>query len=554
MAAHLQKGFISMKKLLVSAPPPTANGDLHLGHLSGPFLRADILYKYSKMRGREVYCINGADEHQSYVAFMAEKLHQTPLETVDRFSEAIRKTFQAARCDFDVFLRPSRSPAHQKFAQQIFKTLYDNGKFITREAPALYCKNCEQFLFEVYVLGKCPHCGAASCGNACEGCGRPNSCIDLKEAVCNRCGAVPTTRTSRRLYFPLSTYEQQLRSYYESVVMNPRLRSICEVMLADGLPDIVMGHPADWGIPVPIPGFEDQRIYVWFEVAVGLLAASQQLSEKLDLKAGWKEFWRTEDVDVVQFCGFDNGYFYAMLIPALLLAYDPQIKLAEAILLNEFYYLDGSKFSTSRNHAIWCRELLERVPLDTVRFYLALSGPETEPTNFTIKQYEETIRRELISGWQGWLRELGTKLDTEYDGVAPSARVLTNEQHEFTEKLKGFMTEATSAYEPANFSPRRAASVVVELGRATRDFCKAEDQRRNGSRENSRPTTVALELAAANTLAILSGPIMPGFSARLWRDLGNEMPVSGAHWEESPQWVPGGTRISHLDQPYFANF
>ena len=534
-----------MNKVLVSAPPPTANGDLHLGHLSGPFLRADILYKYSKLRGREVYCINGADEHQSYVAFMSEKLGQTLLETVDEFSEGIRAAFEMADCDFDVFMRPSRTPEHQKLTQEIFQSLYDNGKLISREEPALYCKHCEQYLFEVYVRGKCPHCNAGSCGNACEGCGRPNNCIDLKDAVCNRCSNVPTTRLFTRLYFPLSAYEPQLRSYYESVVMNPRLKQICEGMLADGLPDIVVGHPADWGIPVPVPGFEGQRIYVWFEVATGLLGASQLLSKKFDMKEGWKEFWRDNDVDVVQFCGFDNGYFYGILIPALLLAFDPQIKLPKAILLNEFYRLEGSKFSTSRKHAIWCRELLERESLDPVRFYLALNGPETEQTNFTMTDYEQTVQRELVDGWENWLRDLGTKLETTYDGVAPPVGSdLTNDQREFYNKLHNLITEAYNAYEVTTFSPRRAACVLLELGQAARQFSQTQNH------ENGRQQTdIALQLVAAKTLALLSGPIMPRFSARLWRDLGDTTP---ARWDDNPRWVPSGTRINNLDQPYFS--
>ncbi|HEX2270170.1 MAG TPA: methionine--tRNA ligase, partial [Pyrinomonadaceae bacterium] len=535
-----------MNKLLVSAPPPTANGDLHLGHLSGPFLRADILYKYSKLRGREVYCINGADEHQSYVAFMAEKLGQTPLETVDRYSEGIRTAFQMADCHFDVFMRPSRTPEHQKLTQEIFQSLYDNGKLITREEPALFCEKCEQYLFEVYVLGKCPHCNADSCGNACEGCGRPNNCIDLKDPVCNRCRSVPETRSFTRLYFPLSAYEDQLRSYYQSVVMNARLRKICEAMLADGLPDIVVGHPAGWGIPVPVAGFEGQRIYVWFEVATGLLGATQLLSEKVGLNEGWKEFWRADDVDVVQFCGFDNGYFYGILIPALLLAYDPQIKLPAAIMLNEFYRLDGSKFSTSRNHAIWCRELLQRVSLDAVRFYLALCGPETEQTNFTMADFEQTIQRELVDGWQDWLRALGAELATEYDGVVPPIDgVLTKEQRDFYNQIERLIAEAFNAYEVATFSPRRAASVLLELGRAARRF--SESQSRNN--ESAQPTDIALELAAAKTLAMLSSPIMPGFGARLWRDLGDTTQV---RWADGVRWLPAGTRVNNLDQPYFS--
>lgn len=540
-------------KILVSAPPPTANGDLHVGHLSGPFLRADILRRYAGMRGREVYCINGADEHQSYVAFRASQLGLTPQQAVDKFSEAILKTLQAAEIEADVYLRPSRSSEHQKLTQEVFAQLYANGKLIKRESQALYCEHCERFLFEVFVRGQCPHCGAASCGNACEACGRPNQCTDLKDPACNQCGAKPTTRPSTRLYFPLADYEDKLRSYYESTVMNPRLRSICEGMLKDGLPEIVMGHPADWGIPVPVPGFEGQRIYVWFEVAAGLLSATQQLSQNLGLSEGWKDFWRDDDVQVVQFCGFDNGYFYGMLIPALLLAYDPKIKLPTAILLNEFYRLDGSKFSTSRNHAIWGRELLEQSSVDAVRFYLALNGPETEQTNFTMAEFNETVRRELAGSWQSWLADLGTRCANDYGRIAPSIDVWTDELHRFQEDLKRFITEAGMAYEPADFSPRRAASVLMALVQAARGLGEPSRREENlASRRGELQTRTALELAAANTLAMLAAPIMPDFSAQLWLDLGNTGSVAEGGWSDEPKWVAPGTRLDDLGQTYFS--
>jgi methionyl-tRNA synthetase len=270
------------------------------------------------------------------------------------------------------------------------------------------------------------------------------------------------------------------------------------------------------------------------------------LSEKFGLKEGWKEFWRADDVDVVQFCGFDNGYFYGILIPALLLAYDPQIKLPAAIMLNEFYRLDGSKFSTSRNHAIWCRELLQRVSLDAVRFYLALCGPESEQTNFTMADFEQTVQRELIDGWQHWLRSLGAKLAREYDGVAPPMENdLTREQGDFYNRLERLIADAFKAYEVATFSPRRAAGVLLELGRAAREFSEAQSRNRDSARE----TDTGLELAAAKTLAMLSRPIMPGFGARLWRDLGDATPV---RWDDNLRWLPAGTRVNNLDQPYFS--
>ena len=541
-----------MKKVLVSAPPPTANGDLHVGHLSGPFLRADILTRYLKMRGVEAYCLCGTDEHQSYVAFRAEQLGLTPTETVDRFGDAILRTLKAACIDVDVYLRPSQSTGHIRLTQGIFASLYANGKFITKEAPALYCQNCDRYLFEVYVCGECPHCGKGTCGNACEGCGKPNDCIDLRNPICNRCRATPVTRLARRLYFPLRAYEQQLRAYYESVEMNCHLRTLCEEMLEQGLPDIPMSYPSDWGIPVPIYGFDNQRINCWFEVGACLLSATQALTQKLGLNASWRHLWHSDDVQVVKFCGFDNGFYYSMLIPAIFLAYDPKIRLAQTFLINEFYRLDGLKFSTSRDHAIWGRELLSQASADTVRFYLALTGPETEQTNFTIDEFEETVQRELIDNCQSWLHELAITLETEYEGIVPAARVWTDEQHQFYDQLEGFTTEAAAAYEPNTFSPRRAARVLIELVRAVQSFGEAkEHQRKPGRPPAVQQTTMALELAAARTLALLAAPIMPEFSASLWRDLGNKTPIFECGWEERPRLVRHGRLIDHLDRQYF---
>jgi len=538
-----------MKKVLVSSPPPTANGDLHVGHLSGPFLRADILTRYLKMRDVEVYNLCGTDEHQSYVAYRAEQLGLTPTETVDRFSDAIRRTLDAARIEVDVYLRPSQSTSHVRLTQGIFASLYANGTFITKEAPALYCENCDQYLFEVYVCGGCPHCGKSTCGNNCEGCGKPNDCTDLINPLCNRCKATPVIRSSNRLYFPLSAYEQQLRAYYESVEMNSHLRTSLEEVLENGLPDVPMSHPSNWGIPVPINGFAGQRINVWFEVGAGLLAASQVLSKKLGMRGGWSQLWHANDVDVVTFCGFDNGFYYAMLIPAIFLAYDSQIKLQKHFLINEFYRLDGSKFSTSRDHAIWGRQLLSRASADTVRFYLALTGPETEQTNFTMEEFEDTVQRELIDGCQSWLHDLGIALETEYEGTAPAPRLWTNEQHQFYERLQVFITEAAAAYSASTFSPRRAAATVVDLVRAAQRFGKARRHQRKHA--GFQQTTVALELAAAKTLAILAAPIMPDFASNLWRDLGNDTPILQGGWEERPRWVRRGKRIGHLDRQYF---
>ncbi|MGH9568148.1 MAG: class I tRNA ligase family protein, partial [Candidatus Angelobacter sp.] len=346
-----------MKTVLVLAPPPTPNGDLHVGHLSGPYLRADIYTRFQKIRGKNAYLLSGIDEHQSYVAFKAKQMRLGPQETADNFADEIEKTLSAFRIEVDLLARPSRVPAHEPMVQEFFRKLLTGGALVEREQFCLFCETCRMYLFEAYVRGLCPHCSAPSGGNSCEVCGRPNDCRDLRDPVCNQCGQTPGLRKVKRLCLPLSRFEQQLRSYHETVMMSSHVGALCEQMMEEGLPEIAVTHPTSWGIPAG--GCIDQSIYVWFEMAPGLLAATEALAESVARPNGWKGFWKDPDVEIVKFMGFDNSYFYSLLFPAILRAFDPEIQLPRAFLSNEFYRLQGSKFSTSRNHAIWGREMLK---------------------------------------------------------------------------------------------------------------------------------------------------------------------------------------------------
>lgn len=538
---------------LLLITPPTPNGDLHVGHLSGPYLAGDIHRRYLRLRGVETYSICGSDDHQTYVDFKASQLNSTPQEVATRFGDLMHQTLQAADIEIDVFARSQHSQRHIKLVQDFFAKLYDDGKLVARDAPSLYCDACAKFVFEAYVRGHCPHCGAISGGNACEDCGRPNDCVDLGEPKCNHCGGRPSIRTYKRLYFPLGHYEEQLREYFKTATMNTHLRALCDRMLADGLPDIPVSHISDWGITVPVAGFDGQRIYVWFEMAPGYLAATEQLTEQLGLAGGWQRFWHDVNIDFVQFFGFDNGYFFAVLFPALYMAYDAEIKLPRISVTNEFYRLDGLKFSTSRNHAIWGQQILKDEPSDTVRFHLAYTGPERRQTNFTMDDYRNTVQRELVDEWQAWLQALGVKASTVYDGSMPDIAALPDNQRQFYETIERLRSDAASAYEPATFSPQRATRILCELARTAHNFGAAEDHWQGiAGREAERQSAIVLELLAAKVLASMSAPLMPNFAARLWQDLGYDPSQLNAVWPHMLEWVPGDRKFQPPAQPYFS--
>lgn len=537
------------RSVVVTATPPTPNGNLHVGHLSGPYLSADVFTRYLKLRGHRALYLSGVDDHQSYTEVRGIGEGASARAIADRFGDAMEETLRRAAVEMDVFARPQRSPYHTAMVQEVFAALYESGALVAREAPTLYCEPCGRYLFEAHVSGRCPHCGEGSGGNACEACGWPNDCVDLVDPRCKHCGGEPAVRPLTRIYFPLAPFAERLREYWAGAHLNPHLRALCEDMLTKGLPDIAVSQQTDWGIPVPVAGFEDQRIYVWFEMGPGYLAATQEALDAREPGASWRDAWCSEEREVVQFFGFDNGYFHGVLFPATFFAWDPAIRPPRAFVTNEFYRYEGSKFSTSRNHALWGPELLDRVPVDSARFYLAYDCPERAQNNFTLAALQETVARELLGEWEPWLRSLGARLIAEFAGAVPSTGAWTDEHRHFYQALISLTAEAAAAYEAETFSPQRATRVCAELVRTARRFAAAEEHwRRLPSRFEERRTALALEVLAAKVLAVVAAPVMPGFAARLWADLGFDGPL---RWEEVPEFVPGGRKVEGLDRSHF---
>ncbi|HEY0020859.1 MAG TPA: class I tRNA ligase family protein [Longimicrobium sp.] len=539
------------RRALVVAPPPTPNGDLHLGHLSGPYLRADIYARALRMDGVDTLYITGIDDHQSYVAMKGERIGASPAETADLFGQTITRTLAAARIEPDLIGFPRASPHHITLARTFLHRLHADGKLVLRDAPALFCETCDEFLFEAFVSGGCPHCGTPTGGNACEVCGRPNDCADLVAPQCNRCQAAPSVRSYPRLYFPLARHEERLREYWSTVQMGPHLKSLIDRMLAAGLPDVAVTHFSRWGIPADLPGLEGQRIYVWFEMAAGHVAATRDVCEAQGRVDGWEAFWKSPDTEIVEFMGFDNGYFYSVLFPAIYFAFDGGMRAPSAFITNEFYRLEGLKFSTSRGHAVWGTEFLARIPADPVRFYLAYSGPETEQTDFTFAEFAASVRSELVRAWQGWLAELAVRIGSDAEGRAPAAEPRSREQQAFIDEIREVAGSALAAYTAEAFSPQAVARALAELVRRTRRFAASQEHWRGiDARREERRAGIALELAAAQTLALLVAPLMPGFASALWRDLGNPGRIEDQRWESLPALVPAGQPVA-LRGEYF---
>ncbi|MEU7164347.1 class I tRNA ligase family protein [Streptomyces morookaense] len=503
---------------LVTAAPPTPNGDLHLGHLSGPYSGADIRIRAHRLLGGEGLFLTGSDLHQSYVPTKARRDGSDPLEMAEGFADEIARIFDSAGFAPDVYVRPWRSELHTELVGEFFARLHAQGALRVRTEQALFCADCDRYLFEAHLTGKCPHCGAGSDGNSCENCALPNRVTDLVAPVCNACGGRPVERAVERLVFPLSEYAERLRAFHAATAMSPQLEALCADMIDRGLPDIPVGHPTDWGLPMPVPGFEDHRIYVWAEMMPGYFA---ELAEALRAAGRdpeeWRTVWNHPETEIVQYFGFDNGYFHALLQPALLMAYDPDFQLPKALVTNEFYQLGASKFSTSRRHAIWANDLLAAVPASTARFVLAHDRPENERTSFTWSRFHELADEELAGRWQSWLTGLFSRLATQADGAIPAGTTPLPSQERFLRLLEGIAEECLAAYSPAAFSPRRATRLLCELVTCAQDFAAAQSRTRDAGRASG---ALAAEAAAARLLAQLAHPVMPEFAEQLWAALG----------------------------------
>lgn len=541
-----------MTKFLLTATPPTPNGDLHVGHLSGPYIAADVHRRYLRMRGHEAFYVCGGDDHQSFVHLKALQQEQDPAQLTEHCNREIVETLAAVDAPLDGYVRPLSSSHHDAFVLEFFRKLHGEGKLVARSRPAPWCTTCDQYLFEAHVSGRCPYCGADSDGNVCEACARPNQCVDLLDPRCKACGATPEAREVERLFFPLEEYREPLARYWETVPMSAHLEALCEAMLNDGLPEIPVTHPSDWGLPVPVPGFEGQTIYAWFEMAPGYLSATQEMLEGLGRPEEWRDFWQG-DGRVVQFFGYDNGYFHAVLFPAEWIAYDPDLRLPEAFVVNEFYQLEGAKFSTSRGHAIWGKEATHHLHPDVIRFFLAWDRPEAEQTNFELEAFRATVEAELLGSWRGWLAELCGRVEAHLPGATPEPGIWTPAHRELLARLDRHVEQMEVAYAAASYSGQQAARLLSSLVREARTFGAAESYWGDDPRsQEKRRTALALELTAADVLARTAIPLLPSFGERLLQELGRASPEPPS-WPRRPvEVIPPGCQLDFSSQPYFA--
>lgn len=521
----------SAERILVTAALPYANGPLHLGHLAGAYIPADVYVRYQRLKGADILFICGSDEHGVPITIRADKENVTPKEIVDRYHALMKKSFDGIGVAFDNYSRTSL-PLHHKISQDFFLNLYHKGHISEQEVRQYYCATCGRFLPDRYIEGECPHChNTGARGDQCEACGRwlePEQLIDPK---CKVCGSTPELRTTKHWYFRLSQFQQQLEQWQESKTdWKANVREFCSGWFQEGLTDRPITRDIDWGIPVPLPGAEGKVLYVWFDAPIGYISSSVEWAQMQGTPDRWKDYWCSPASRLIHFIGKDNIVFHAIVWPASLMAHGDFI-LPSQIAANEFLNIEGQKISTSRNWAVWVDDYLEVFPPDPLRYWLESNAPENKDADFTWKDFQARNNSELADVLGNFINRSLSFIEKNFEAKVPPAGNLSEADRAVLSAIGVAADRIAAALE--DFQVRRAVGELMDLARTGNKYFNDEAPWSTLKTDRARCATTlntAVQLQAA--LAVLMEPFLPFSAEKLWRMLNGPGSHRAQRWSD----------------------
>jgi methionyl-tRNA synthetase len=405
------------EKILVAVAWPYANGSLHLGQIAGAYLPADIFARYHRLKGNEVLMVSGSDQHGTPITIKAEQEGKKPADVAGRYHHEFLESWQKLGISFDLFTTTG-TKNHAEVTQDIFLTLLKKGYIYKDKVSQPYCPQCQRFLPDRYIEGTCPFCQSTSArGDQCDDCGKPMNPAELLEPRCRLCGTTPRFEDSEHFFLKLSAFQDKLlewvrpKGYWRTNVLNFTTR-----YLEDGLKDRAITRDIDWGVPVPLEGYEKKRIYVWFEAVIGYLSASKEWAKLNGNGEGWRPFWQGKDARSYYFIGKDNIPFHSIIWPAMLMGYG-DLNLPYDVPANEFLTIEGKKLSTSHNWAVWLPDYLSRYEPDPLRYLLSINMPETSDTDFSWREFFRRNNDELVATYGNLVNRVLTFVAKNFEGV-----------------------------------------------------------------------------------------------------------------------------------------
>ena len=526
------------KRTLVTCALPYANGPVHIGHLAGVYVPADIYVRYLRMRGREVLYVCGSDEHGVPITIKARQQGCTPQDIVDRYHGIIKDSFEGLGIHFDIYGRTS-SDVHAKNASGFFRKLYDDGKFITKESEQYYDPEAKTFLADRYIVGTCPKCGnEGAYGDQCEKCGSTLSPEELINPHSKLSGATPVKKKTTHWYLPLQDYEQWLREWILDGHQEWRSNVYGQVKswLEGGLQPRAVTRDLDWGVPVPVEGAEGKVLYVWFDAPIGYISNTQEL-----LPDSWEKWWKSPDTRLVHFIGKDNIVFHCIVFPAMLKAYGDGYILPDNVPANEFLNLEGDKISTSRGWAVWAHEYLQDFPgkEDVLRYVLTANAPETKDNDFSWKDFQQRNNSELVAIFGNFVNRAMVLTHKYFGGKVPACGSLEDIDKEALAQIPALKASMEKNIEEFKF--REALKDAMGIARVGNKYISDSEPWKVAKTDLDRTATILnISLQICADLAIAFEPFTPFAAKRLREMLGSQL-----DWEVfgRPQILPAGHQL-----------
>lgn len=536
----------------ITAALPYTNGPIHIGHLAGVYVPADIYARYLRLTGKDVAFVCGSDEHGVAISMKAKKEGVTPKDIIDKYHAIIKQSFVDFGITFDNYSRTS-AQVHHDTASEFFVNLYEKGDFIEETTAQLYDEEAQQFLADRFVIGTCPKCGNEEAyGDQCENCGSSLNATDLINPKSTITGTVPTTKETKHWFLPLDRYEDFLREWIlkgHKDDWKPNVYGQCKSWIDGGLEPRAVTRDLDWGIPVPVEGGEGKVLYVWFDAPIGYISSTKEWAAREG--KDWKPYWKDEDTKLVHFIGKDNIVFHCIIFPSMLKAEGSYI-LPENVPANEFLNLEGNKLSTSKNWAVWLHEYLVDFPemQDSLRYTLTANAPETKDNDFTWKDFQARNNNELVAILGNFINRVVVLTNKYYDGKVPTAGSLTDVDTETLEQLSKYPGIISSSIERYRF--REAGQELMNLARLGNKYLADAEPWKVIKVDEERVKTimnVALQIAAG--LAVLSEPFLPFTSNKLKNIL--NLTSSETERSQSLNWDNVSSKEDLLDADHQIN-
>ena len=517
-------------KILVTSALPDANGPIHLGHLAGAYLPADVYVRYQRLKGRDVVFICGTDEHGVPVTIQAEKKGITPQEVVDYYHQNIKESFERLGIHFDNFSRTSLR-IHHRTAQEFFLRLYRKKLLVFKTEKQFYCNRCQRFLADRYVEGICPYCekdGAR--GDQCEACGKWLEPTLLVEPRCVICGNRPEIREAQHWFLPLGRFQEQIKKWIEPKTQwKDNVKNYCNGWFSEGLQDRAVTRDIDWGIPVPLKKAEGKVIYVWFEAPIGYISATKEWAQRIGQPDRWKDYWLDPQTKLVHFIGKDNIVFHAIVFPAILMGRGGYV-LPSDIPANEFLNIEGKKISTSRNYAIWLNEYLVNFQPNLLRYVLASIAPEAKDADFSWKDFQARANFELADILGNFVHRTLMFVEKYFAARVPVPGQMNELDRQALQAMQDYPRKIGELLE--RYELRQAVRTMMDLARfANKYFNDQEPWMSRKDNLEKCATTLFLCLELTRTLAIVMSPFIPFTAQRIWRMLNLLGEVEKQNWD-----------------------